>query len=137
MSQSTSRFTEVCGHLAISASLPSGPGSVVAARKQLSSLLARAGTLPSIEGDSWILCPSVFHLNEGACRFRPDALYVGSVTNVVHVSPWSLPLPKASFGDNAIFLLKRKDLEALLWPLRNKYIVCDCTDPPRDCWALL
>ena len=45
-------------------------------------------------------------------------------------------MPKASFGDNAIFLLKRKDLEALLWPLRNKYLVCDCTDPAH-CWALL
>ena len=116
MSQSTSRFTEVCGHLAISASLPSGRGPAVAARKQLSSLLARAGTLPSLEGDNGTLCPSVFHLNEGACRFRPDALYVGSVANVVDVSPWSLPMPKASFGDNAIFLLKEKILKRCCGP---------------------
>ena len=127
----------MCGHLAISASLPSGRGPAVAARKQLSSLLARAGTLPSFEGDNGTLCPSVFHLNEGACRFRPDALYVGSVTNVVDVSPWSLPMPKAIVGDNAVFLLKQNDLKALLWPLRNKYIVCDCTSFPRDCWALM
>ena len=46
-------------------------------------------------------------------------------------------MPKASLGDNAVFLLKSNDLKALLWPLRNKYIVCDCTSFPGDCWALM
>lgn len=135
--QPSSKFTKLGGHVAICASLPSGRSSVVAVRERLSSLLTCAGMMPSLDCDVGCFCPSVRHLNEGACRYRPDALFVGTVDNIVDVSPWSLPLPEAEFYDNAFFLFSRADLRALLWPLRNKTLVCNCSSYPQSCWALL
>ena len=73
------------------------------------------------------VCPSVHHMNDGAILYRPDSLFVESVRKLIDISPWSPPLPCASFESNAIFLLSRADLRALLWHLRSRVLVCDCS----------
>ena len=92
--------------------------------------------LPFLDSDDGYVCPSVRHLNEGACRFRPNAIYVGSVSEVVDISPWSMPLPCANFADNADFLRARADLRVLLWHLQNKVLVCDCLSYLSHCWGM-
>ena len=75
-------------------------------------------------------------MNEGARRFRPDAVFVGAVSKILDVSPWCMPLPLATFSENACFTCARQDLRSLLWPLRNKVLVCDCSSSSLQCWAL-
>ena len=118
--QGPSVFTHLGGHVAISASLPSGRGSLLAVREKLMSLLSAAGVLPSIDCDFGCVCPTVRHMNEGACRSRPNTIYVVSVSTTVDISPWSMPLPGSSFGVNAAFLRARADLRVLLWFLQSK-----------------
>ena len=80
--------------------------------------------LPSIDDD--VRGPSLRHLNEGACRHKFNALYVGSVQQACDVSPWSLPLPSDSFSANVEFLRARGVFRELIYLLKNQMLVCDC-----------
>ena len=134
--QRPSTFTHLGGHVAISASLPSGRRPVVEIREKLATLMSESGTLPLID----FVCgcrPTVRHLNEGAYRFRADAIYVGTVHEIKDVSPWSMPLPSADFEANSEFLLARADLHGLLWHLQDKVLICDCGPQRSTCWASL
>ena len=135
LAQPSSIFTELGGRVALSASLPSGKAPVLAARSEISGLLSDAGMLPSIDCDAKCHCPSVHHLKDGACRFRPDSLFVGAVEQIIDISPWSLPLPCTSFLENTLFMQSRADLRVLLLHLRDKVLVCSCHSPPSQCWA--
>ena len=121
--------------MAISASLPSGSEDVVHARRMVSDLLYSAGTLPLVEFGNNDFIPLVCHMNCGPHRHRPDAVFVGECVCAADVSPWSRPLPLGSFHDNAAFLESRLDLRVFLWPLRNKFVCCDCANESHECWA--
>ena len=75
-------------------------------------------------------------MNDGAILYRPDSFLDGSVRKLIDNSPWSPPLQCASFESNAIFLLSRADLQSLLLHLRSRVLVCDCSHPRSQCWAL-
>ena len=134
LGQPTSTFTLLGGHLAISASMPSGRDDLVELRNELRVLLCAAGTLPSVD-DAFGRGPSLKHLNDGACRHLPNVLYVGSVARSVDISPWSMPLPCDSFVSNVEFLRSRADYRELLWLIKTKTLVCDCNMHPNECWG--
>ena len=136
LSQPPSKFTEMGGHVAISATLPSGRARVRSACNALSVLLQRGGTLPLCEFGPEDLVPCVRHMTCGPSCERPDAIFIGVPTNACQVSPWSMPLPLESFCVNADFLRARSDLRPLLWPLRNKILQCDCNKNDDERWAL-
>ena len=93
------------------------------------------GNRPSLDFVS--SCPGVRHLNEGAHRHKPNSIFVGEVKAVVDICPWSLPLPLEDITVNENFMKARGDLPELLWPLRNKCLVCDCANEISCCWAYI
>ena len=121
--------------MAICASLPSGCSSAAEARRRVCALLGEAGTLPFLDCVAEDRCPHLQHLNEGATRHKSNVIFVGSASQVVDISPWSMPLPSDTFEANACFLRSRADLRAFLWPLRNKVLVCDCGSKFSSCWG--
>ena len=137
MSQEPSSFTELGGHLALSAYLPSGAADVCLARNRLYELMIDAGTLPLREFGESDFVPLVYHMTSGTHLYRPDALFVGKPTMASDISPWSQPLPSCEFSVNVNFLSSRRDLRALLWPLRDKILYCDCSNRWEECWASL
>ena len=137
LSQPPSRFTELGGHVAIAASLPSRRSSVRKTRDVILGLLKRAGTIPLYDFGAKDCVPCVCHMISGPARFRPDAIFVGEPAGSCDVSPWSMPLPMEPFSVNASFLRARADIRALLWPLRNKTVQCNCNNTYDECWAAL
>ena len=102
-SQGTSAFYTLGAPAALMASLPSGLPRVRAARDELESLVSECCPLPSID---FAACgyPAVWHLNDGAHRYRPDVVYVGSVYHAADISPWSMPFPEKSFQTSMVLL---------------------------------
>ena len=87
MTQPPSKFTELGGHVAISASLPSGSEEVIHARRMVSDLLFSVGTLPLVEFGINDFIPLVCHMNSGPRCHRPDAVFVGECLCAADVSP--------------------------------------------------
>ena len=107
---------------------------MVEARTRLAGILRRSGILPSVDSvtDG---PPKVRHLNEGARRHGFNAIFVGSISQIVDISPFSLPLPSSSFNDNVNFMRSRADLQSFLYHLQGKVLVCDCAEGRESCWA--
>ena len=137
LDQPQSAFTALGGHLAISASLPSGREPVVEARDQLQSLLAEADSLLSVDCGDHGLAPCVVHLKDERRPHHPDVIFVGSVCCAADVSPWMRPLPSLPLIVIADFIYRRADLRSFSFPLRKKILLCDCRghEGVNDCWA--
>ena len=74
--QPPSSFTDIGGHVAISASLPSGLSGVRDARDALSELLLRAGSYPLCEF-CYDYVPVIDLMMNGPSRYRPDVISGG------------------------------------------------------------
>ena len=92
--------------------------------------MARAGIFPF---SGTFLGPSLCH--DERYSSRPDSISVGRVTNINLVNPWCLPFLDQSFAFNVELMRDRADLDVLLWPLRNKFINCNCGSIGTDCWG--
>ena len=122
------------GQLAILASMASGDLSVVRIRSKLQGLLREAGSF-EVEPASFCI-PCIRHTASGFNRYRPDAVYVGYQFCSADVSPWGMPFPDLGLAENISAMYARADLSSLLWPLRNKVLVCNCVSNDW-CWPYI